>query len=372
MGDIDFNNFRIGFIGFGLIGGSLAKVLREFYPNIYIMGYEHGETISEDNELGLADGVLNNVSDSLYDFSLCNIIFLCAPVKQNTDYLPVLKDIIRDDCIITDVGSVKTNIHQCVESYDLEKNFIGGHPMTGSEKSGYRYSNPKLFENAYYVLTPTNKSSNNQIDILSSLVENIGAIPIILDYVEHDKIVAAISHLPHIVASSLVNLVKNQKDNSDLMKQLAAGGFRDITRIASSSPEIWENISISNSIFISVLLKQYISILQDIIVSLDNKNSSYIYDTFASAKEFRNELPDKGKGILEKIHEIYLDIEDEAGAIATVASLLANNNISIKNIGIIHNREFQDGVLRIEFYDEVALTNAVELLKHCNYLVYER
>ncbi len=378
MMDVDFNKYTIGFIGFGLIGGSIAMALKDKYPNMRVIGYEYKHKISEenllseDNELGLKEGVLDRITDSLDDFSTCDIIFLCAPVIQNVGYLKSLKKIIKADCIITDVGSVKTNIHNYVKDNGLKTNFIGGHPMTGSEKSGYKNANSKLFENAYYILTTTDKTSNNHLEIMTRLVQDIFAIPIVLGFIEHDKIVAGISDLPHIVAASLVNLVKNQRNNRDLMKKLAAGGFRDITRIASSSPEVWENISIANSEFIVDLLNQYTDLLKDIVGALERKDNKYVYDTFSSAKYFRNELPEKGRGLLEKILETYVDIDDETGAIAMIATLLAGSGINIKNIGIIHNREFHDGVLRIEFYDEDSLKDAVNLLKQRNYTVYER
>ena len=368
----NINKFTIGFIGLGLIGGSIAKTLRQHYPNVTIIGYEHGKSLGEDNELGLKQQVLDRVCDNLDDFASCNIIFLCAPVIQNITYLPVLKDIINPQCIITDVGSVKADIHKHVTDNGLDSNFVGGHPMTGSEKSGFAYANPKLFENVYYILTSTNSTMPEHISIMTNLVKDIGAIPILIDNIDHDKIVAAISHIPHIVAATLVNLVKGQPDNQELLKKLAAGGFRDITRIASSSPNIWENISISNSEFIKDLLNQYIALLQDLIMALEDKNSPFLYNTFASAREYRNELPEKGRGIIEKIFEVYMDIDDEAGSIAMVANLLAGYSISIKNIGIIHNREFYDGVLRIEFYDEESQDHAFDLLKQRGYTVYER
>lgn len=366
------SDFTIGFIGFGLIGGSIAKSLKAKYKNITIIGYQYREMMSEDNKLALEDNILSSVTSSLEDFSVCHMIFLCAPVIKNTDYLPILKSIIKADCIITDVGSVKSNIHKAVIEQELEANFIGGHPMTGSEKSGYKYSSKRLFENTYYIITPTPQTPNHLTNRMIDFVKDIGAIPILLDYVEHDKIVAAISHLPHIIAASLVNLVGGQKDSGELMKILAAGGFRDITRIASSSPTVWENISIANGDFIKELLDEYIKALCNISRSLDNKDSKYIYDTFNSAKNYRNALPKEARGILEKSFEIYVDIDDETGEIASVATLLANNNISIKNIGIIHNREYHDGVLRIEFYEEYPQNNAVLLLKEHAYTVYER
>lgn len=372
MTDKKIDKITIGFIGFGLIGGSIAKSIKTKYSDITMIGYQHDKKLSEDNKLALEEKILSMVTPRLDDFSKCDVIFLCAPVIKNIDYLPQLKNLIKADCIITDVGSVKANIHESIIEYNLESNFVGGHPMTGSEKSGYKYSNEKLFENTYYILTPTVKTPESLTNKLIRIVELLNAIPILLDYTEHDKIVAAISHLPHIIAASLVNLVKNQDSKGDLMKKLAAGGFRDITRIASSSPTVWENISIANSGFIRDFLDQYTNALKDISNALDKKDCNYLYDTFASAKHYRNELPEKGRGVLQKIHEIYVDIDDETGAIASLATLLANNNINIKNIGIIHNREFYDGVLRIELYDQEALDNAVILLKQKGYIVYER
>lgn len=368
----DMNNFTVGFVGLGLIGGSIARALRFKYPNITIIAYEHNDYLCQDNELGLMEGVLDEVTMAFDAFSPCNIIFLCAPVIHNISYLPILKEVINPDCIITDVGSVKANIHDAVSKYGLEANFIGGHPMTGSEKSGFKSSDSKLFENIYYILTATDKTSKPQKNSMTQLVKALGAMPIMLDYIEHDQIVAAISHLPHIVAASLVNLVKNQTDSRDLMKKLAAGGFRDITRIASSSPEIWENISVTNSDYISFYLNEYINLLQGMAKALNKKDRKSLYNTFSSAKDYRNELPEKSQGMLGRIHEIYMDIDDEAGAIAMVATLLASNHISIKNIGIIHNREFNDGVLRIEFYKEDAQEHATDLLRQRGYIVYER
>ena len=372
--DADFIINKIGFIGFGLIGGSIARAIKKSRPHTLLYAYDHhANPPSADFKEALSDGVLDYVTGNLTEgFPDCDIIFLCAPVLANVSYLENLKHIVKPSCIITDVGSVKDNIHQAVTKLEMEDVFIGGHPMTGSEKTGYVNSYALLLENAYYILTPTSNTSADKLKILLNLIEEMGSIPIILDPKEHDEITAAISHLPHIIAATLVNLIRESGDISKMMKQLAAGGFKDITRIASSSPTVWENISIANSFFIKDLINQYISLLQDIVFALEDKDSQYIYNTFLTAKEFRNALPEKGKGILEKIYEIYLDIDDEAGAIATVATLLADNKISIKNIGIIHNREFQDGVLRIEFYEDSAMNAAITLLKEYKYIVYER
>lgn len=373
------NNITVGFIGFGLIGGSIAKAIREEYSGYKIIAFNYYSPKSNTSlELALEEKVLDEVCTELDGtFSTCDLIFLCAPVLTNIEYLSKLKHIIKPTCILTDVGSVKGNIYHEVKNLDMEHHFIGGHPMAGSEKVGYSNSNAKLLENAYYVLTPAPLVSQDQINTLYNLVEQIGGIPVILDAKEHDDTVAAISHVPHIIAASLVHLIRNSDDKEGKMRALAAGGFRDITRIASSSPIMWQNICLTNSTSIKEFLDQYIQLLQQMshTLSVDNNNKDveeYLYEFFDIAKDYRDSLPTASIGILDRVHEVYLDIIDEAGAIATIATILASNHISIRNIGIIHNREFQDGVLRIEFYDKKASIQAVDLLGKYSYTIYER
>lgn len=365
---------KIGFIGFGLIGGSIAKALKKAGTVYTIYAYDyHKDSPGRELMAARSDGVLDIIVSSLQEgIPDCDILFLCAPVLSNIEYLAQLKHVVKSSCIITDVGSVKGNIHEAALVHGLEDVFIGGHPMTGSEKTGYANSDPLMLENAYYILTPTSKTSKENLNLMCLLVKRIGSIPIILDYEEHDKITAAISHLPHIIAAQLVNLVRENDRDSDKMKTLAAGGFKDITRIASSSPVMWQNICLTNSRAIRSELESYISSLKEVSEALLNMDGKYLYSIFDTAGEYRNSIPNKAIGLMKKIFEIYMDIADETGAIASIATQLANEGISIKNIGIIHNREFEEGVLRIEFYEEKAMNNAVRLLKSRGYRIYER
>jgi len=376
----DFNDFggfeikTIGFIGFGLIGGSIAKAIKASRPDVIICAYDyHSNPPSEDLAQAMSDGILNRVTTDLSEgFPECDIIFLCAPVMANISYLGKLKGLVKPSCIITDVGSVKGSIHDAAAELDMEDVFIGGHPMTGSEKTGYRHSYALLLENAYYILTPTGKTPPAKLDALLGLVNEMGSLPIILDPGEHDEITAAISHLPHIIAAQLVNLIRDSENMGDKMKQLAAGGFKDITRIASSSPKMWQNICLTNSGTIKAILDKYIIYLKNVSDALEAMDADYLYSMFDTAGEYRNSIPNRPVGLIQRVFEIFVDIIDEAGAIATIAALLAGNGISIKNIGIIHNREFQEGVLRIEFYDEKSLNEAKELLRKSHYHVYDR
>lgn len=361
---------KIGFIGLGLIGGSIAKAIRQYYPEYEILAFDKNR---ESLALAVQEGVIHTACSSIDgNFQGCAYIFLCAPIAYNTAYLSQLKDQICPDCILTDVGSVKTSIHEEVTALGLEECFIGGHPMAGSEKSGFVNAKAHLIENAYYILTPSSKVSQEKIDAYKTFIESLRALPVILDYRQHDIITGTISHLPHIIASTLVNFVRETDTEDELMKMLAAGGFKDITRIASSSPVMWQHICLKNRDNISTILGAYIESLQKAQATVDAGNEKALYAMFESSKDYRDSMPNSSAGPIKKQFAVYCDIIDEAGGIATIATILASNNISIKNIGIIHNREFEEGVLRIEFYDEASSVQAVKLLQKYRYIVYER
>lgn len=364
------NHMTIGFIGLGLIGGSIAKTIRRIHPDSIIYGFD---TNTDSLKAAKEDGTLNQYFETLDStFSSCDIIFLCAPVSNNIEYLKELKDIVSENCLLTDVGSVKEPIQTAIKELDMETNFIGGHPMVGSEKSGYAYANDHLLENAYYFLTPSERTLFQLTTKFSSFIQGLGALAVSLKPEEHDFITAAISHVPHIVAAELVHLVRRADRNNGMLKQLAAGGFKDITRIASSSPVMWEQICVENHENISTVLDEYIRMLIQIRCSIDNQEAENLYDMFARSRDYRDSIDATSSGLINKTYVLYIDIVDEAGGIATIATILAMEGISIKNIGIIHNREFEQGVLKIEFYEQGAMQKGCALLKKRNYIVYER
>jgi prephenate dehydrogenase len=244
--------------------------------------------------------------------------------------------------------------------------------MAGSEKTGYKNATAYLLENAYYIITPTQESPTDKVKEFTALVKGLGALPLVLDHTAHDHATATISHLPHIVASSLVNLVQELDDDRETMKTIAAGGFKDITRIASSSPVMWENICLSNRDQILEIMDTFMEVLSDIRTQIADSQGRSINGFFQSAKDYRDSITIVKSGPQKKVFELYCDLIDEAGGIATIATILASNNLSIKNIGIIHNREYEEGVLHLEMYDGDSLQKAIDLLRKYHYTVYER
>ena len=361
---------KIGFIGFGLIGGSLAKIWRKKHSDYIFLAYNYTGNIDDELVKAEEDGVLNEIVTDLKAFSDCDIIVLSAPVMSNISYLTKLHKIVNKECIITDVGSVKETIANEAKLLGMTKQFIGGHPMAGSEKTGYLSASINLFENAYYILTPFEDTKANKLNLLKELIRETKAVPVIIDAKKHDYITAAISHVPHVAASSLVGVVAKADEENGLLAMLAAGGFRDITRIASSSPAMWKDICLSNRDSITEFLDKYIDELRGVKELILNGNSEKLYGFFDSNKDYRDSLPLR-KSNMAISHEILLYVPDEPGSIAIMASILAAKGISIKNMGIAHNREFADGVLRIEFYDRHAKEAGLAAIKERNYKIFD-
>lgn len=358
--------FTCGFIGLGLIGGSIARALKEKLPGTRIIAYDIcPETLQQALESQIADVAAGSIDEN---FSRCDYIFLCAPVQKNDSNLKAVKKVLSPDCLLTDVGSVKGDIHRAIEAAGLSSQFVGGHPMAGSERVGFVNSRAVLLENAYYILTPAAGVPPEKVAAYRRLVEKLGAIPLVLDYSCHDYVTAAISHLPHIIAASLVNLVRDKDSAEGIMKLIAAGGFKDITRIASSSAVMWQQICLTNTENITALLSSYIDSLCAVRESLEKREDAELYELFDSARIYRDSFINASSGPIKRSYTLNLDIADEPGALAAIATILALNQISIKNIGIVHNREFEGGVLKIEFYEEASIEKASAILSAKGYL----
>lgn len=364
---------NIGIIGLGLLGGSLAKAFKKANAqNSYIIGSDADiTTLMKAKEEGIIDHDAAGIDDS---FSSCAVIFICTPVAYIPKVVQQLIPYISKDCIITDVGSTKykiiEEINTILDDHHSPAYFVGGHPMAGSENSGYDFSKAHLFQNAYYILTPRGNTPDFIVFILKKLVERIGAIPILLSPTYHDFATASVSHVPHIIAAGLVHLIKDSDGESNHLHTLAAGGFKDITRIASSDPNLWHDICISNKNQILKILKRYLAILEDATESIEKEDNKWIYNYFKDAKSYRDTFASNTSGLLTKVYTLYVDVQDKLGMIAHIATLLSNHDINIKNIGIVNHREFQGGVLQITFENKSHMIESMQILSHNHYRTF--
>lgn len=360
---------RVFVIGLGLIGGSLALCIKEKYPNATIIGFD----VVEDNiKLGKMLGVIDEVASTIRDGALnADLIILAAPVKEAEAIIELLARIpLKNDVIVTDVGSTKSVIMKKAQVL-LQKGitFIGGHPMAGSHKSGVSASKSILFENAFYLLTPDGITEQNYVDLLMKWLTGTKAKFLVISPEEHDLITGVISHMPHIVAASLVHQADQTSKTHELVTRLAAGGFRDITRIASSSPAMWRDILLHNKEILLTLLENWNIEMNKVSDWIKEEDATSLFDYFQHAKTVRDELPQQQKGAIPAFYDLYVDVPDYPGVISEITGFLAKEEISITNIRIIETREEIYGILVISFQTEEDRLRA----KHCiaNYSNYE-
>ncbi|MFH0702688.1 MAG: prephenate dehydrogenase/arogenate dehydrogenase family protein [bacterium] len=254
--------FTIAVIGLGLIGGSILKGLR--YKKFHLIGISRSEeTLNKAVELNLVDECSTNI-DIIKE---AKIVFICTPMNKIISIIDEVKKWVYPDCIITDVGGLKGFILDYVNNYHVPINFIGGHPMAGSENKGIEQSSENLFEEAKWVLTPSKWTNIEYMQELEGLIHYLGAKPIFADSYEHDKAVTLISHMPLILSQSLFGFLDSYPDENikELALKLAASGFRDTTRLAATNPELAKDMLLKNKINIRDEIKK----LKDYLIQLD-------------------------------------------------------------------------------------------------------
>jgi len=285
----DFSFNKITIIGVGLIGGSLGLALKEKKPNFKIVGVDKPEIIKKAIARGAIDEGTVNLEEGTKE---ADIVIIATPVKTILNILIQVNPFLKKGCLVTDTGSTKQQIVQKAnEVLSKDVFFIGGHPMAGSEKCGIEEANPHLFQDRTYILTPTKKSNLIAIDKIFSLIKMIGANRLILDPLEHDRIVGAVSHLPQIIAVSLINTIGELAllgNNNNYFKAVGEG-FKDVTRIASSPYKIWEDICETNQENILKMIQEFRNYLGVIEDKLKNDPNS-LKEEFQKASQIRETL----------------------------------------------------------------------------------
>ena len=359
---------KIGIVGLGLIGGSLAKAFRSRTSVKTIVAFNrHEDVLLEAKQQGIIDEYATEITDI---FQNCDVIFICTPVQNIMEYIKKLLPFVSRHCIVSDVGSTKWELYQKMKPYSNKFMYIGGHPMTGSERFRYHASKEHLFENAYYILTPDDSIPKEITTTFSDFLRSIGAITVTLSPQEHDYIVASISHVPHIIASALVHNVKNLDTPEQYMHLLAAGGFKDITRIASSSPDMWQGICMENKEQILNVLCSFESVIQTIRQKLSEEQYDFVYNYFDTARIYRDSFYSITPKSFVKRYEITVDVLDRPGSIAIIAVLFSSHGINIKNMSIVNNREQEQGALYFAFDTEEDRQKSIALLHDLNYDVF--
>lgn len=354
---------NISVIGLGLIGGSLAIALKNIKKDIIVTGFDRDpESVSIALYRKIIDIAAGSYKEAVTD---ADLVIIATPVRLIADIAFEIKDHLKPDTIVTDVGSAKLNIVEKINKiFPKGVIFIGGHPMAGSENEGVLSAKSDLFLNAYYILTPTDTTRSEALVSLHNLFTKIGAKVITVSPVEHDKIVALISHLPHILSTNLVALVDNKQKSIKNLFKLCAGGFRDMTRIAASNPKMWVDISLENKEEIINSIDDYIDFLKRFRESLTTNNEEYIREHYDSAKEARLNLPKYIDKDISKLYEVRVEMSDIKGVLSEITLAISSAGVNIEDISIFHSTEILGrGILKILVHGENAGAISKEALE---------
>ncbi len=286
---------RLCIIGVGLIGGSLARALRAAGEVGEVIGCGRGRAnLEKAVDLGVIDSYTHDVGEAVEG---ADMIFMAVPLGAMRDTFAAMQGHLMPGAVITDGGSSKGSVmDDCRAVFGRElPEFVPGHPIAGTENSGVAASFAGLYQNRRVILTPTENTSSAAVQRVKAMWEACGSDVTLMSLEHHDEVLAATSHLPHMLAFALVDSLARMKENDEIFRY-AAGGFRDFTRIASSSPVMWRDICIANRKALSAMMKDYIEDMNELAETIDQGNGERLLEIFERAKASRDKYVD---GILD-------------------------------------------------------------------------
>ena len=280
---------KLAIIGVGLIGSSLALALREAGEVNQVTGYgRQRNNLVKGVEIGVLDSFGNTLAETVED---ADVVVVAVPLGAMKSVFESLAGSVKPDVVITDVGSAKGSVVTAAKAglKDLINRFVPGHPIAGTEKSGVEAGFASLYRNRRVILTPDETTDHDAIQVVEQMWRDCGAILEFTDISHHDKVLAATSHLPHMLAYALVHQLSNLNDHEEIFRY-ASGGFRDFTRIASSDPVMWRDVCLSNGDALIELIEQYQRELDLISGAIRNENAEELLRLFGRAKSERDLL----------------------------------------------------------------------------------
>ena len=348
--------------GLGLIGASMALGIKRDHPDYKILGYNRSQA---SRDIALERGMIDRATDDFASFApLADVIILTLPIKQTIAFLQELATLkLKEGVIISDAGSTKSAIVATAEKCFADKpvRFVGAHPMAGSHKTGAASADVNLFENAYYIFTPSSLTTQDTLEEMKGLLSGLHARFIEIDATEHDRVTSQISHFPHILASGLMEQTASYAEEHEMARRFAAGGFRDMTRIAESEPGMWTSILLSNRETIIERIEDFKRRLDEIGQAISKGDENQIWNFFNQAREQRQAMEIHKRGGVDSSFDLYVDVPDEENVILRILELLRGT--SLVNIHINEeNREDVHGILQISFKNAQDLKRAEQVI----------
>lgn len=320
---------RANVLGLGLIGGSIASALRQCGWRV---------SGSDDDQLREAEALTRGIIEFRGIDPLAHVSFVATPVSRTVQEAKRLLEVTEG--VVTDVGSVKGPIVDAIS----DPRFVGGHPMAGSELQGLDGADAEMFRGAVWVLCPSLTTSDASFSTVASLVRELGGDVLAIPAGRHDQLVAVTSHLPHLAAATLLSLARSRADDHAAVMRLAAGGFRDMTRVASGNPTIWLDICRENQAAIVEAIDAMIGGLSDMRKIVEETDSATLLSRLSEARSVRANLPGRVRELTE-VSEVRIPIPDRPGAAAEVFTLAAELGVNTANFEVSHSVEGDRGIL---------------------------
>lgn len=357
---------RVAIIGTGLIGGSLGLALHSVPEVSEVAGYDRNdETSRRALEMGAIDAAATSAADACRGAGL---VIVATPVNAIVPAVREALDALGSGVVVTDVGSTKARVTLEIRTLLAAKlgvSFVGGHPMAGSEQDGIEAARADLFKGAWWVLTPDETTDPKVFQSLHRILSKIGARLMSLEPQRHDELMAVISHLPQLTATSLMNLAAQKGKEHGGLLALAAGGFRDVTRIAASNPDLWVEICLENREALAVEIQELTERLLAFQRHLRDGNVDAIRGELITARDARRRL---GKKELPgDLFEVVFEIPDKPGVLAEVTRLVGEQGINIEDVAISHAVEGGRGSLRLAVLGDDESTKVQEILSAHGY-----
>lgn len=355
---------RVAVLGTGLIGGSIGLGLVAADPGAEVTGYDADPAAVE---AAAAMGAVTRAAASPAEAAEgAGLVVLAAPVDSTAELVAAVAGAVSGDCVVTDVGSAKAAVVAAGEGA-FGPSFVGGHPMAGSERHGVDAASADLFRDAWWILTPTRRTAPEAYARVADLVGRLGAKPVAVSPGRHDSLVARLSHVPQLTASALVDLAAGAGDREALLG-LAAGGFRDVTRIAASNPDLWVTILRSNKPSILDALGTLNRKLSSVAGAIERDDWDEVREWLAGARNNRLELfarPD----LSGEPAGLALPVTDRPGVLAEVTTAAGRLGANIEDLRIVHSTEGGQGRLELVVTGEGPADRLAEALANMGYRV---
>ncbi|MBU1707874.1 prephenate dehydrogenase/arogenate dehydrogenase family protein [bacterium] len=349
----------IAIIGVGMVGGSIGLALRDFGFHGQRIGLDRRRVLDEALAIGAIDQAVGDLAEAV---PRADLVILATPVLETKKLLSTVLRTARPGTVVTDTAGTKAEICAlAAETKDARGLFIGGHPLTGTSRRSIANARAELFTNAHYILTPTEKTAEDPLESLKWWVRQLGGIPLVLKPAEHDRLMAAIQHLPLMLALALADGTGDMAHAFPLLCKLAQGDVREMTRLSDASYETWEGILQTNREEILKVSAQFRKTLKNCEAQLKRGDMTA---GFQAAHAFRRQLLRNHAGLWDARCELIITAPDRPGIFARITSLLADREISIRDLRVVYMQEATGGTLSLLVASPAEAALALDLLKN--------